>query len=97
MLTITEVRNDKKVIVRLAGRLDATAVSELEKKLEFDNITELIFDMKELRYTSSSGSRLLVSYHKKMAKRGKMFLVNVSESLMEIFDVTGFLSVLEIR
>lgn len=97
MLTITEVRNDKKVIVRLAGRLDATAVSELEKKLEFDNITELTFDMEELKYTSSAGSRLLVSCQRKMAKRGKMLLVNVSESLMEVFDVTGFSSILEIK
>ena len=51
---------------------------------------------KELDYISSAGLRVLLSAQKVMNKQGEMTLTNVSETVMEIFEVTGFSDILTI-
>ena len=54
-------------------------------------------DFENLDYISSAGLRVLLSAQKKMRKQGSMKLVNVSEVVNEIFEVTGFLTILKIE
>jgi anti-sigma B factor antagonist len=76
------------------GRLDTTTSPELENFLnaEMDNINELIIDCEKLEYVSSAGLRVLLFAQKKMKE--SMKLLNVCDSVMEVFEITGFVDVL---
>ena len=54
-------------------------------------------DFEKLEYISSAGLRVLLSAQKIMAKQGEMKIIHVNESIMEIFEVTGFADILTIE
>ena len=85
--------------VALAGRLDTTTSPELEKELatKLDGVESLIFDFASLDYISSAGLRVILATQKTMNKKGKMKLINVNSSIMEILDVTGMVDILTIE
>ena len=71
------------------GRLDHVTAPELEEKLVFEGIYELVFDFSEVDNISSSGLRVLLVAQKRMLGK-KMVIVNVRPMVKEIFDITGF-------
>ncbi len=91
--------NGNEIVVSLAGRLDTITAPELEEQLAsgLDDMEKLTFDMEKLEYISSAGLRVLLSAQKKMSKKGGMIVKNVSEEVMEIFEVTGFADILVIE
>jgi len=96
----TELKADgSKLNVYLEGRLDTVTAPDLESTLKgaLDNVTELVMDMGKLEYISSAGLRVLLSTQKIMNKQGSMTIVNVNETIMEIFEVTGFSDILTIE
>lgn len=97
-MTITKTLNGTELTVALEGRLDTTTAPQLEKELqpELAGITALTFDFTELQYISSAGLRVLLGAHKAMMKQGGLTIRNVNETIMEIFDVTGFVDILNI-
>ena len=99
MLNITKNTNETELTVSLTGRLDTTTAPELEKELKtsLDGVTALIIDMAALDYISSAGLRVLLSAQKAMNKQGEMKVVHVNETIMEIFEVTGFTDILTIE
>lgn len=98
MLNINKNLEGEKLSIALEGRLDTVTAPELEAELKdsLDNVTELVMDMKELEYISSAGLRVLLTAQKNMNQKGSMKLINVNETVMEIFDVTGFVDILTI-
>ena len=98
-MTITKNQDGSKLTVKLEGRLDTMTAPELEKSLadSLDGITELTFDMEGLEYISSAGLRVLLATQKTMNKQGEMKVVHVGETIMEIFEVTGFSDILSIE
>ena len=98
MLNINKIANGTELTIALEGRLDTTTSPELESELKAstDGVTELVFDLKTLEYISSAGLRVLLAAHKIMMKQGNMTVKNVSEEVMEIFEVTGFADILNI-
>ena len=99
MLNITKNTNASELTVSLTGRLDTTTAPELEKELKasLDSVTTLVIDMTALDYISSAGLRVLLSAQKTMNKQGEMKVVHVNETIMEIFEVTGFSDILTIE
>jgi len=99
MLNIEKTTNASELTVSLTGRLDTTTAPELEKELKasLDSVTTLVIDMTALDYISSAGLRVLLSAQKTMNKQGEMKVVHVNETLMEIFEVTGFSDILTIE
>ena len=97
-MTINKNLDGSKLTVALEGRLDTTTSPQLETELRnsVDGITELIFDLADLDYISSAGLRVLLSAQKVMNKQGEMKIVNVKPEILEIFDVTGFVDILNI-
>ena len=83
----------------LAGRLDTYTAPQLENALRdvYDKVDELVLDLEGLNYISSAGLRVLLSAQKTMNKQGEMKLTHVNESIMEIFEVTGFIDILTIE
>lgn len=82
----------------VAGRLDTTTAPELEKALDsvLDGTKELVFDMTGLEYISSAGLRVILKAQKAMNAQGSMKLIGVNDSIMKVFDITGFLDILTI-
>ena len=99
MLNIKTAKDAEKLTVALEGRLDTVTAPELEKcfKESLPGVTELVMDFEKLDYISSAGLRVLLSAQKTMNRQGSMKLCHVSESIMEILEVTGFVDILTIE
>lgn len=98
-MTITNERNNDKLTIALKGRLDTTTAPQLENFLSenTDGIKDIVIDMETLEYISSAGLRVLLSAHKNMSKKGSLKLRNVSDEVMEVFEMTGFADILDIE
>lgn len=84
--------------ITLEGRLDTNTVPELEKEVEvLDGVKKLIFDFKNLEYISSAGLRIILVLHKKMNNQGSITIKNVKENVKEVFEITGFSDILDIK
>ena len=97
-MTITKTQNGTELKLALEGRLDTTTAPELEEELKtaLDGVTELSMDFEKLEYISSAGLRVLLSTQKIMNKQGEMKIANVNETVMDVFEVTGFSDILTI-
>ncbi|MBR5668722.1 MAG: STAS domain-containing protein [Spirochaetales bacterium] len=98
-MNITRKGEGTKVEFALEGRLDTVTAPDLEKALNesLSGKEELILDFAGLEYISSAGLRVLLSAQKVMNRQGKMTLRHVNETIMEIFEVTGFSDILTIE
>ena len=98
-MEIKKVTNESTLNVAISGRVDTTTAPALEAELKssFDSCESLVLDFAEVEYISSAGLRVLLSAQKVMSKKGGMKLINVSEDIMEIFEVTGFSDILTIE
>ena len=99
MLNINTKQQDATLTILLEGRLDTTTAPELEAFLNknLDGVTLLVMDFEKLEYISSAGLRVLLAAQKIMMNQGEMKLVHVSDLVMEILDVTGFVDILTIE
>ena len=97
-MTINKTRNGNSLTVAIEGRLDTTTAPQLEAELKasLDGITELTMDLSTLEYISSAGLRVLLSAQKIMNKQGEMKVAGANETVMEVFEVTGFSDILNI-
>ena len=89
-----------KTVLYLEGRLDTSNSSELEKAVNetLETTDDIELDLSKLEYTSSSGLRVFLLTQKKVSEKGGNLVVsNVNEYIMEIFDITGFSSILNIK
>ena len=98
-MTIEKKINGEAVTLIVSGRLDTQTAPELEKELDsiLSGLKELIFDMTNLEYVSSAGLRVILKAQKAMNAQGSMKLTGVNDSIMEVFDITGFLDILTIE
>ena len=98
-MTITKNQDGTHLDLAIAGRLDTTTAPQLEAELKqsVDGVTDLTLDFAGLEYLSSAGLRVLLSTQKVMNRQGTMTIRNVNETIMEIFEVTGFVDILTIQ
>ena len=98
-MTIEKKINGEAATLIVSGRLDTQTAPELENELDavLPGIKELTFDMSNLEYVSSAGLRVILKAQKAMNAQGSMKLTGVNDSIMEVFDITGFLDILTIE
>lgn len=98
-MNITKNLENGVLSILLDGKLDTGTTPQVAEEIEADieNAQKLIIDMKELKYISSAGLRLLLSLHKKMSDKSGLVIKNVNETNMEILDFTGFTDILTIE
>jgi len=84
------------VTLTIYGRLDTVNAPQLETKIkELEDITELTLDFKGVDYISSMGLRVLLQSKKTMKADGvKLTIINMQDSVREIFEMTGFLNLM---
>ncbi|MBQ6128900.1 MAG: STAS domain-containing protein [Lachnospiraceae bacterium] len=99
MLNISKEANEGTLKLELEGRLDTVTAPQLEEALKDStaSVKELVFDLTKLEYISSAGLRVLLSMQKIMNKQGEMKILGANDNIMEIFEVTGFVDILNIE
>lgn len=85
--------------VKAKGNLDFETAIEYGTtvKDEIDDVEELILDFAEIDYVSSVGLRIILELYKQMKEQGSMKLRNVSDEIMNLFQMTGFSKFLTIE
>ncbi len=99
-MKITKTENGSgSLCFALEGRLDTNTAPELETAVKgsIDGVKDLTIDMQDLDYLSSAGLRVLLGAQKTMNKQGSMRVTHVNDTIMEIFEVTGFADILTIE
>ena len=98
-MQITQKLEGTTLRLSLQGRLSTDTINELDDIVNnrLNNINKLILDFSNLEFISSAGLRILLVAHKKMEKHGHMIVFNANDSVMEIFRITGFIDILDLR
>ncbi|MBR5231473.1 MAG: STAS domain-containing protein [Clostridia bacterium] len=98
-MTINKNAIGTQTTLEIIGRLDTTTSPELEAAVDacFADTQTLILDFHGLEYISSAGLRVLLKAQKGMAQKGSMKVLNVNETIMEVFEITGFSDILTIE
>ena len=98
-MNINMNKEEKNLTLEIEGRLDTTTAPQLEACLK-ENIGDskhLVMDFVGLEYISSAGLRVILAAQKIMNKQGEMMIKNVNETIMEVFEITGFADILHIE
>ena len=88
------------MVLFLSGRLDTASSCAFELNLNelIDGTADIIFDFKDLGYISSSGLHVLLQAQKTMtAKNRKLVMRNVSGAVKDVFEMTGFTSIVTLE
>jgi anti-sigma B factor antagonist len=89
------------IVASFIGRLDTAAAvptTEAVKPLLEAQNKEIILDCSQLEYISSSGLRIFLSIRKEAAANGSKVIVrSINADIRQVFMMTGFLNLFEIR
>ena len=98
-MMIEKLSTDTGITLKIIGRLDTTTAPELEATVDgcIAGLKELVMDCSELEYVSSAGLRVILKAQKLMNTQGSMKVTNVNETIMEVFEITGFADILNIE
>ena len=98
-MMIEKMATGSSAVLKIKGMLDTETAPELEALLDSSlaGVEDLTLDFEALEYVSSAGLRVILKAQKMMKTAGKMKVIHVNESIMEIFEITGFTSILTIE
>lgn len=90
-------REGDTVYYEIFGRVDTITSPELLKAFENGGKGEkIIVDAAKMQYISSSGLRVLMMMRKSLKDNGSLQVINCSQEVKDIFEVTGFDSMFDI-
>ena len=99
-MQINEERQGDVLTLGLSGKLDATNAKAFEARiLAVIDAGErrLVVDLSRLDYVTSSGLRVFLLAAKRLSSaNGKIVLCSLNDSVREVFDIAGFLSILSV-
>ncbi|MBQ7706660.1 MAG: STAS domain-containing protein [Lachnospiraceae bacterium] len=96
-MTITEVKNEGEITLKLEGRVDTITAPELQQAIlvAFQKENKIVLDFEKVEYISSAGLRaLLIGEKTAKSKGGSMVITGASDAVKDVFNVTGFLKIL---
>ena len=98
-MTINQERAGDALLIKLEGRLETTTAPELEAVIRdgLEGLAEFVLDLEKLEYLSSAGLRVILAAQKRMNRQGTMVVRHVNETIMEVFEITGFVDILTIQ
>ncbi|MBQ9415312.1 MAG: anti-sigma factor antagonist [Clostridia bacterium] len=98
MSNVSFKKTDSDAILYLSGHIDSGNATQTENEISAymskGPVSSLTVDCSKLEYISSAGLRVLLRLRKANAN---MVITEVSSDVYEIFDVTGFTEMMEIR
>jgi anti-anti-sigma factor len=86
-------------IVAVTGSLDSGTSPEAQKSLDgvVGSAKKVVLDFSALDYISSAGLRVLLGAAKQLrAKGGALGMFGLNQSVREVFEISGFASILSI-
>ncbi len=87
--------------IYLNGMLDSSSAQDFQivaDEMLAGDAKDIVLDLSEMQYTSSQGLRIILSLQKGIAaKNGRLTLRGVQPAVKEVFDMTGFSSILTIE
>jgi anti-anti-sigma factor len=99
-MEISQKEENGIVFIAIKGRLDADSSPEAEEVVKDalkGQTSRILFNLGDMEYLSSAGLRILLSAAKEMRRReGKIVLCALNEFVKEIFEVSGFQSLIPI-
>ena len=88
------------LLVSFRGRLNSANAAQIEAEILLhinQGVNQLLLDLSELEYISSAGLRVVLVAAKRLKQSaGLMVLCGIRGSIHEIFEVSGFLSILSV-
>ena len=98
-MTINKTVEGGKLIIAPEGRLDTMTSPQLDAELDnsIKGVSELVFDFAGLDYISSAGLRVLLKAQKVMNRQGSMVVKGANANVVDIFEVTGFIDIINVE
>ena len=95
------MKNGGSMEFKLTGRLDTNTAPELTEAVKAtatEELSEVIFDFKDLDYISSAGLRVILMTQKLMnSRKGSMVVRHPNQIIAEDFEATGFTDIMKIE
>ena len=98
-MKLTHSEKNGYTVIAFDGSLDTVSSPAAEKEINalIDNGTlKFVFNFEKTKYMSSSGLRILLATAKKLKGKGELKISNLNEVIEEVFDVSGFSSILNV-
>jgi anti-anti-sigma factor len=99
-LEIKTEKIGKHILIRLSGRLDITQSDEVESALLKDVQSgegDMIINLGQISYISSSGIRIFVGMVRELGRQGrKLKLCNITPPVKKVFDVVELLDLFDV-
>ena len=99
-MDIIKKYNEKELKIEVKDRIDTVTAPDFENEIldEMGKFDSLIIDFTNLEYISSAGLRVLISTQKKLKPENiPMTIINVNDTINEIFRMSGFDKILKIE
>ena len=93
-------KQDTTLTVVISGNIDTVTAPELDSQLQdnLSGIKDLILDFAAVDYISSAGLRVILMANQQMEDvDGNMTVKNVNEDVRDVFEMTGFDSLLNLE
>lgn len=92
-------QHETKLEITLEGELNTHSAPELDSKFQEikGSVSSIDIYMDRLTYITSAGLRILLAMEQEMEqKNGSLVLHGVNSEIMEVLEITGFDTILEI-
>lgn len=99
-MNIQIVEQTKEKVMKIDGRIDTATAPWFESRLLelLENSFRIRIDLEKVVYVSSAGLRAFLNGQKLANKNGvSMIICNVADTVMEVFEITGFVDILTIE
>lgn len=100
-MQITTEQVDTTLVVIPAGRLDSNNATSFEKTVTDyvrNGERRIVIDLSQIDYISSAGLRVVLMLVKQLkGSNGSLVLCGMKPSIKEVFDISGFSKILQIR
>ncbi|HEN21373.1 MAG: STAS domain-containing protein [Deltaproteobacteria bacterium] len=99
-MEIVYAKEEKASVVSVSGRMDGVSAPDFEQKMVSwinEGESNFVVDFGSLDYISSAGLRsILVTAKKLKAKNGRLLLCSLKDTVKEVFEISGFSSIVPI-
>ena len=93
-------KQDSTLTVVISGNIDTVTAPELDAQLQenLSDVKDLVLDFAAVDYISSAGLRVVLMANQQMEDvDGNMTVKNVNEDVRDVFEMTGFDSLLNLE
>lgn len=101
MLNVEKKMENGALFIALEGQLDTLSSPGFEAELEplLEETESLTIDFAKLDYISSAGLRVLLAAEQEMEEKGaeSVRIININDTIRNIFEMTGFADVLRLE